>query len=43
MINSRSVDMYMWIKIPGESDGANGGYPRAGRWSKFLTKILQED
>lgn len=41
MIKSKSVDMYMWIKIPGESDGKQGGFPRAGKWSGDLVKLLK--
>ncbi|WP_348652833.1 glycoside hydrolase family 6 protein [Polyangium sp. y55x31] len=26
------VDAYLWIKLPGESDGACNGGPRAGEW-----------
>jgi endoglucanase len=26
------VDAYLWIKLPGESDGACNGYPSAGAW-----------
>jgi endoglucanase len=26
------VDAYLWIKLPGESDGACNGYPAAGAW-----------
>jgi endoglucanase len=26
------VDAYLWIKVPGESDGACNGYPAAGEW-----------
>jgi endoglucanase len=28
----RLVDAYLWIKVPGESDGACGGGPAAGTW-----------
>jgi len=41
MIKSKSVDMYIWIKIPGESDGKQGGFPRAGKWSRDLVKLLK--
>ena len=26
------VDAYLWIKTPGESDGACNGYPKSGTW-----------
>ena len=26
------IDAYLWIKVPGESDGACNGYPSAGAW-----------
>ena len=26
------VDAYLWIKVPGESDGACNGYPSSGTW-----------
>ena len=26
------IDAYLWIKLPGESDGACNGYPSAGTW-----------
>ncbi|MEX2177465.1 MAG: glycoside hydrolase family 6 protein [Gemmatimonadaceae bacterium] len=26
------VDAYLWIKVPGESDGSCNGYPNAGVW-----------
>jgi endoglucanase len=26
------VDAFLWIKVPGESDGACNGYPAAGAW-----------
>jgi endoglucanase len=26
------VDAFLWIKVPGESDGTCGGGPRAGSW-----------
>ena len=26
------VDAYLWIKVPGESDGSCNGNPRSGTW-----------
>jgi len=26
------VDAYLWVKVPGESDGSCNGYPRSGTW-----------
>jgi endoglucanase len=26
------VDAYLWVKVPGESDGTCNGYPRSGTW-----------
>jgi endoglucanase len=40
MIKTKEVDMHLWIKIPGESDGKCFGFPRAGLWDKRLINIL---
>ena len=40
MIKTKEVDMHLWIKIPGESDGKCYGFPRAGLWDKRLINIL---
>lgn len=29
---NRLVDAFLWVKVPGESDGTCGGGPRAGQW-----------
>jgi endoglucanase len=29
---NRSIDAYLWVKRPGESDGACNGGPAAGNW-----------
>lgn len=29
---NRLVDAFVWVKVPGESDGTCGGGPRAGQW-----------
>ena len=34
------VDAYLWIKVPGESDGAVNGGPKAGRFSHSLALDL---
>jgi endoglucanase len=26
------IDAYLWVKVPGESDGACNGYPSSGTW-----------
>ena len=39
MINSASIDAFVWIKNIGESDGTCGGYPPAGT---FVTSIALE-
>ena len=35
--NSRKCDAYLWIKTPGESDGAINGWPKAGRFNAEKT------
>ena len=30
--NHRKCDAYLWIKVPGESDGKCNGGPRAGKF-----------
>lgn len=30
--NNALIDAYLWIKVPGESDGACNGYPSSGTW-----------
>ncbi len=30
--NHALIDAYLWIKVPGESDGACNGYPSSGTW-----------
>ena len=34
------VDAYLWVKVPGESDGAVNGGPKAGRFSHNLALDL---
>ena len=34
------VDAYLWIKVPGESDGRVNGGPKAGRFSHHLALDL---
>ena len=29
---NRLVDAFLWVKVPGESDGTCGGGPKAGQW-----------
>lgn len=29
---NKLVDAFLWVKVPGESDGTCGGGPRAGQW-----------
>lgn len=38
-VNSRHIDAYLWVKTPGESDGACFGHPEAGT---FVTSIALE-
>ena len=38
--SSRSCDAYLWIKTPGESDGAVNGWPKAGRFDAEKTLSL---
>ena len=38
--NSRKCDAYLWIKTPGESDGAVNGWPKAGRFDAKKTLSL---
>ena len=34
-------DAYLWVKIPGESDGTGNGGPRAGRfWGEMATELV---
>lgn len=32
IVNTKSLDAYLWVKRPGESDGPCNGGPRAGAW-----------
>lgn len=32
LTNNALIDAFLWIKIPGESDGACSGYPSSGTW-----------
>ena len=35
-------DAFLWIKVPGESDGACHGGPRAGRfWPEYASKLVE--
>ena len=38
--SSRKCDAYLWIKTPGESDGAVNGWPKAGRFDADKTLSL---
>ena len=36
-------DAYLWIKIPGESDGKGNGGPRAGKfWPEMATELIKD-
>ena len=35
--DSDYCDAYLWIKTPGESDGAVNGWPKAGRFNADKT------
>ena len=35
--DSKYCDAYLWIKTPGESDGAVNGWPKAGRFDAQKT------
>ena len=35
-------DAYLWIKVPGESDGKSNGGPRAGRfWGEMAEELVK--
>ena len=37
-------DAFLWIKIPGESDGTGNGGPRAGRfWPEMATQLISKN
>lgn len=37
----KKCDAFLWIKIPGESDGTGNGGPRAGRfWPEYASKLV---
>lgn len=38
--NSPLVDAYLWLKTPGESDGACKGAPAAGQWYEAYAQML---
>ena len=40
VVNKNGLDAVLWIKRPGESDGACNGAPEAGRWWSHGARIL---
>ena len=39
---SRKCDAYLWVKIPGESDGTDNGGPKAGRfWPEYAESLVK--
>ena len=43
MIFDGLLDGYLWIKVPGESDGKHNGGPKAGKfWKEYALELLNE-
>jgi endoglucanase len=40
LVGKGSVDAYLWVKLPGESDGACNGGPAAGVWFQSMALEL---
>jgi endoglucanase len=40
MIGGGSLDAYLWVKRPGESDGSCDGAPAAGQWYPAYARLL---
>ena len=44
LFNKGLLDAYLWIKIPGESDGKCNGGPRAGQfWPEYARELLKNE
>jgi endoglucanase len=40
MVNEGYLDAYLWVKVPGESDGpCNGGPPAGSWWQEYALEI----